>query len=74
MAGVPIGAQDFRIISLAQLGEFCLQIAPKHDIGTAPGHVGSNGHCPWPTRLGHDFRFLFVKLGVQHLMGNLALL
>ena len=40
-----------------------LEIAPELDIGTAPGHVGRDGHAAKTPRLGDDERLLLVDNG-----------
>ena len=40
----------------------------QDDVGAAAGHVGGNGDMAELPGLGHDLRFLFVVLGVQHLV------
>ena len=48
-------------------------IAAQHDVGTAAGHVGSDGNGAEFTRLSDYFRFLFMVFGVQHVVRNLGL-
>ena len=43
-----------------------LGVAAKQNVGTAASHVGGDGDCAFATGLSHDFRFLFVVLGVEH--------
>ena len=50
----------------------CLHFGRQLDVGTTTGHVGGNGHGTALTSQCHNFRFLLVQLGIQHIMGNLA--
>ncbi len=43
-----------------------LRIAAQKDVRSAAGHVGSDRHGTFASRLCHDFRFLLVVLRVQH--------
>src|SRR5690606_14025922 len=45
-------------------------VAAQDDVGAAARHVGGDGHGPFAARLGYDFGFPVVVLGVQHLVGN----
>src|SRR5437867_11968170 len=45
-----------------------LDVAAKHDVGPAAGHVGGDGDHLRPTGLRDDLRFLRVLLGVEHLL------
>ncbi len=45
-----------------------LGVAAEHDVGTAPGHVGGDGHRAPAPRLGDDRGFPLVLLGVEHLV------
>ncbi len=48
--------------------------AAQHDIGTATGHVGGDGHLRTGTGLRHDLGFTRMLLGVQHVVRNVGLL
>jgi hypothetical protein len=56
------------------LGGQDVQAAPLHhpfpqdDVGAPAGHVGGDGDMAELPGLGHDLRFLFVVLGVEHLV------
>ena len=56
-----------------QRGQFRFQTAAEHDVGTATRHIGGHRHTAGTTGLGHDLRFLFVELGVEHLVRNALL-
>ena len=45
----------------------------QYDIGSAPCHVGSNGNLSHLARVRNDHSFLFMILGIQHVMGNTLL-
>ena len=46
------------------------RVASQHDIGTAPGHVGGNGHGALLAGLRHDLGFALVMLGVEDGMAD----
>ena len=46
----------------------------ENDVGSATGHVRRDGDRPLLTRRGDDFRFAFVVLRVQNVVGNSAAL
>ena len=54
---------------LAQLGlGHELRVAAQHNVGTAAGHVGGDGHRPLLAGLSHDLSLPLVVLGVQHVV------
>ena len=61
------------LIFRAKLSQFRAEVTAQHDIGTATSHVGRDRHTTRPTGLGHDLRFLLVKLGVQHFVLDVLL-
>ena len=60
-AFMALGAQD---VQAAQVHHAVAQ----HDVRAASGHVGGNGHLALLTGLGHDFGFLLVLFGVEHVV------
>ena len=54
--------------------DFVLPVTAEYDIGTTTGHVGGDGDCARPARLGNDMSFGFVLLGVQDLVFDPRLL
>ena len=64
-----LGRSIQRLVGLHGSDVF-LYIAPKHDVGTAPRHVGGNGDHAGAPSLGHDVGFTRVLLGVEHLVGQ----
>src|SRR5690606_23435952 len=66
VAAAPRFAQGLDLLrrGILQLGNFDLDTAAKHDVGTAAGHVGGNGDDAGAPRLRDDFRLLLVILGV----------
>ena len=44
--------------------------AAEDNVGAAASHVGGYGDCTYAARLSHYAGFVFVILGVQHLMGD----
>src|SRR6059058_1087086 len=74
---LPFGAQPLAadLVELRRRGgELGVEIATEHDVGTAPGHVGGDGHGAGSTRLRYDVRLALVLLGVQHLVLDAFLL
>src|SRR5690606_26963881 len=51
-----------------QVRQFGLQRAAEHDVGTAAGHVGGDGHRARAAGLGDDGGLALVLLGVEHLV------
>jgi len=60
---VPFGAED------VQPALSCYAV-PEHNVGPASRHVGRDGDRSRLPRHGHDFGFLFVMLGVEHLVAH----
>ena len=56
----------FCLIRLIKLGYFRLPASTQDNICTPARHVCSDSQCAWPSGLGNNFRFLLMKLGVQH--------
>src|SRR5262249_9711797 len=46
----------------------------EDDVGTAAGHVRGDRDCAFAARLGHDFGFALVVLGVEHLVLDATLI
>jgi hypothetical protein len=57
------------VLGLRQLR---LEVAAEHDVGTAAGHVGGDGHHAGLAGLGDDAGLALVLLGVQHLVRDLV--
>ena len=53
---------------LAHAGHFGFQRTAQHDVGTAAGHVGGDGHRAGLAGIGDDLRLALVLLGVEHLV------
>ena len=51
-----------------------LGIAPEQNVSSAAGHVGRDGDRALAARLGYNFGFFLVKLGVQHYVADALLL
>ncbi len=62
-----------RVGIFAQRVQLCFQRTAQHDVGTATGHVGGDGHRARHARVGDDGRFAVVLLGVQHFMVHAGL-
>ena len=66
------GRDGFLLIRQGLIGHhrihLLLDVAAEHDVGTATGHVGGDGDHAGSAGLGDDLRFLFVLLGVEHLV------
>src|SRR5713101_4564324 len=45
-------------------------IAAQQNVGTATGHVGSDGNASAAPGLGHDLRLAVVVLGVKNVVGD----
>jgi len=43
-------------------------VSAQHDVGSPAGHVGGDGHGPFPSRLADDLGFLLVIFGVEDLV------
>ena len=56
-----------------QTAKFCHTIA-KDNIGSSASHVGSNGDLPLLTCLCDNHSFLFMILGIEHIMNDAFLL
>ena len=54
------------LADIAQFGQFGLQVAAQHDVGSSAGHVGGDGHGAGTSGLGDDLGLLLVVLGVQY--------
>ncbi len=53
--------------------DFFLGVTAEHDVGTATGHVGGDGHGARPAGLGDHLRLALVLFGVEHLVLDLFL-
>ena len=51
-----------------------LDVAAKHDVGAAAGHIGGDGHHLRLARLSHDFGLARMLLGVEYLVRQLVFL
>ena len=60
-----------RIRQGMQLG---LEATAQHDVGSATGHVGSDGDCTRATRVRDDLGFALVLLGVEHFVRDVLFL
>ena len=60
-------------IAKPQIGEE-VDVAAQDNVGSAPGHVGGHRDGPAAARPGNDRGLLLVELGVEHIVGNFALL
>ena len=65
---------NFGFVRLLQFGGFNLPVATEHDVRAPPGHVGGDGHRTGRTGLGHNVRLALMLLGVEHVVGDRALL
>src|SRR5579859_5480600 len=63
---VALGADDVQAADVGDAGT-------KHDVGSAAGHVGRDGHTTRLPRLGNDGRLPLVLLGVKHVVLDAAL-
>ncbi len=50
-----------------------LQVATQNNVSASTSHIGGNSNDPWPARLSNNFSFLFVVLGIQHLVLDFGL-
>jgi hypothetical protein len=71
MALLPIGLDALPLGLVGGVLEFGIQVAAEHDVGTAAGHVGGDGHGAGLAGAGDDAGLALVLLGVQHLVRDL---
>ena len=73
--GAQLGMTGFvdGLAGSSQLGQLGIEIATQLNIGTATGHVGSDGHGAGTACLRHHLRFAIVLLGVEHFVSHALL-
>jgi len=69
---VAVGADDVEPAEFDHPVAVGLVATPETDVGAASGHVGGDGHCAQPARLGDDLCFALVVGGVEHLAVDAA--
>ena len=73
---LPVGSHTLALFLggiVAECGEFAVEVAAEHDVGTPAGHVGRDRHFSGPTGVRDDFGLALVLLCVQHVMRDVAI-
>ncbi len=75
VVGFPLGADLLGLLlgRLVHVLDLFLGVTAEHDVGTAAGHVGGDGHGARAAGLGDHLRLALVLLGVEHLVLDLFL-